>query len=713
MRRPDSFRIFAMSDSSQTHSIHLDTPVQYLKGIGPKRAEALEKAGIRSAEDLLTHFPRRYLDRRTVTRIRDVRVNTSVTVVGQILAVDVIRGRRQRLVVLTGDGSGMMECVWFQGIAYVSKNFHTGETVAFSGKVTVFHGPQLVHPEYDKLSDADETNPMHTGGIIPLYPSTDALTRQGFDSRGFRRVLRPLVDGLARIPETLPDSVLGRQILMGRREAVENIHFPGRWKDLESARLRFKFEELFYLQLFLMLQREARHAGEKGIGFIRVGDQVRGLIERLPFELTGAQKRVLREIREDMRRPTAMNRLVQGDVGAGKTVVALLAMLIAVENGYQACLMAPTEILAEQHFLNIRRMLEEMDVPTALLRGGQKSRERQAILSGLADGSIPLVVGTHALVQEGVAFRNLGFVVIDEQHRFGVMQRATLLQKGVTPDVLIMTATPIPRTLALTVYGDLDVSVLDELPPGRQPVRTVWRKENVRDKVYDFIRDEIRSGRQAYIVYPLVEESEKLDLKAATEGFETLSRTVFPDVSVALLHGRMKSDEKEVIMRRFKSGEIRILVSTTVIEVGVDVPNATVMLVEHAERFGLPQLHQLRGRVGRGEAKSTCILLSSYAVSEDARRRLETMEATTDGFRIAEADLEIRGPGELFGTRQHGMLNLKIASLVTDGPVLEKARGEAVSIVESDPKLEDEGHSLLRENLKRQYRENFGLIRVG
>lgn len=693
----------------------LSTPVQYVKGIGPKRAETLKKVSVQTVEDLLMHTPRRYLDRRNVCQIRTLRINESATVVGEILSAEIRRGKRQRLIVRVSDGSGVLECIWFRGIPWVSKVFKAGETVAFSGKVTVYRGPQLVHPEYDILSDADEKNPMHTSGIIPLYPSTEELKKIGLDSRGFRRVLRPLLDSLTDVPETLPESMRHRHNLMDRGQAFESIHFPQHWDALKRAQYRLKFEELFFLQLFLTLQRQTRHTVVKGISFTRVGPHVRDLVERLPFELTGAQKRVLKEIREDMRSESPMNRLVQGDVGAGKTVVALLAMLIAIENGYQTALMAPTEILAEQHYLNIRRLLEGLDIKVTLLRGGQKAGERREILAGLESGDLQLVVGTHALVQQGVTFKNLGFVVIDEQHRFGVLQRAVIMEKGQTdkPDVLIMTATPIPRTLALTVYGDLDVSILDELPPGRLPVRTVWRKDNVRDQVYGFIREEVSKGRQAYIIYPLVEESEKLDLKAAVEGYELLSSTVFKAFQLALLHGRMKSEEKEAVMSRFKSGEIRILVSTTVIEVGVDVPNATVMLIEHAERFGLPQLHQLRGRVGRGTDQSTCILLSSYAVSEDGKRRLKTMQETTDGFRIAEADLEIRGPGELFGTRQSGILNLQIANLVTDGPIVEKARKQAAALVKMDPELSHPEHRMLTETLFRQYREKFGLLRVG
>jgi ATP-dependent DNA helicase RecG len=694
--------------------LKLDSPVQYVKGIGPKRAEVLAKAGIRTVEDLLSHYPRRYLDRSNVVRIKDLTPGETVTVVAQVHQGGVRKGRTSRFVLVVGDNTGFMECVWFQGGAYLADAFQAGDLVAFSGKVSFYRGPQLVHPEYDKISEEGEANPLHTGGIIPLYPSSEPLGRAGLDSRGFRRILRPLLDGLAsQLRDPLPNDLRERLAFLPLTESVEAIHFPRDWKSLSRARERLKFDELFALQVFLLLQRKGRESEKKGISFGRVGDLTRRFVQALPFELTEAQKRVLHEIREDMRSVHPMNRLLQGDVGSGKTVVAMVAMLIAVENGYQAALMAPTEILAEQHYLNIHGWLEALGVAVALLKGGQRSAHRRQVLQGMASGSIRIVVGTHALVQEEVAFKALGFVVIDEQHRFGVMQRAMLRKKGLTPDVLVMTATPIPRTLALTLYGDLDVSVMKELPKGRLPVRTVWRGEEKREAIYAFIRDELRKGRQAYVVYPLVEESEKMDLAAATEGAETLSSTVFNEFKVALLHGRMKAGDKETIMQAFKAGDIQVLASTTVIEVGVDVPNATVMLVEHAERFGLTQLHQLRGRVGRGGDQSTCILLAQRGFGDDALERLKTMEATNDGFEIAEKDLELRGPGELFGTRQHGLLNLKIADLVTDGAILQTARQEAQALVQNDPILADSRNRLVKEMVSKAYGKQAGLIEIG
>ncbi len=701
-------------DSPGSNTIVLATPVQYLKGIGPRRAQFLARVGVETVEDLLGYFPRRYLDRSHVTKIRQIQTGQDVTVVGQILSFDIVRGRAPRFVVLVGDGTGIVQCIWFRATGWIAKAFEIGETVAFSGRVTTYRGPQLVHPEFDKLSDKGDTDPLHTGGVIPLYPSTEFLVRCGLDSRGFRRIIRQALTSLSEtIPETLNADILKRLNLSPIEQAMADMHFPATISALTRAQRRFKFEELFFIQLFLAQQRKRRTLTVRGIAFHQVGEQTRKLVERLPFSLTAAQKRVLREIRSDMKRKHPMNRLLQGDVGSGKTVVALVSMLIAVENGYQTALMAPTEILAEQHFLTIHSWLEDLGIRVALLKGGQRSVQRREVLGGIQSGDVDVAVGTHALVQEGVDFRRLGFVVIDEQHRFGVMQRAALRYKGVHPDVLVMTATPIPRTLALTLYGDLDVSVLDELPEGRIPVRTVWRNDSKRQAVYHFIRDEVRSGRQAYIVYPLVEESEKLDLKAATEGFKILSEQIFPDCRLALLHGRMKGEEKEKVMRAFKSGDVDVLVSTTVVEVGVDVTNATIMMIEHAERFGLTQLHQLRGRVGRGSDQATCILMTEGHFTDEARKRIETMTSTTDGFCIAEVDLEMRGPGEFFGTRQHGELNLRVANLATDGQILQTARDEAFRLVEMDPKLEQPENAAIHRAYTNHLDHHMGLLEVG
>jgi len=694
--------------------LHVDTSVQYIKGIGPKRAEILAEVDIEDVEDLITYYPRKYLDRSNMVKINSLKKDQQVTVIGKVLSREKVMGRKKRFIVMVGDGTGILQCVWFQGIHYIQNSFKVGETIAFSGKITYYRGPQLIHPEYDKISEEGEADPLHTGCIVPLYPSTEKLRRKGFDSHGFRRIIKRAVQSLeGKVPETLTKKIITRHSLMSYPEAIHNIHFPDDWLTLKKARERLKFEELFYIQLYLALQREKTRISGQGIEFTRVGELTSQLIENLPFELTEAQKRVMREIRQDMKSKEQMSRLLQGDVGSGKTIVSLIAMLIAVENGYQAALMAPTEILAEQHYITIHSLLEDLGIKIELFKGSKKNTFKKDALGRLSRGEIDIAIGTHALVQKGVKFKTLGFAVIDEQHRFGVLQRAVLGKKGNNPDILVMTATPIPRTLALTLYGDLDISVLDEMPQGRLPIRTIWRREDKKPAIYEYIRDEVNKKKQVYIVYPLVEESEKLDLQAATNGYNELSETIFPEFSIGLLHGRMKGKEKEKIMRDFKAGNIQILVSTTVIEVGIDVKNATIMLIEHAERFGLTQLHQLRGRVGRGKQKSMCILLTYGYLTDTAMKRIEVMTKTNDGFKIAEEDLQIRGPGELFGTKQHGALNLRIANLMTDQHLLEQARQEAFLLVEEDHQLIREENALIKQTYQKRYKGKLGLIRVG
>ncbi|NOZ56659.1 MAG: ATP-dependent DNA helicase RecG [Calditrichaeota bacterium] len=690
-----------------------EIPVAAVPGVGTTKAKALRKIGVETVEDLLYYFPRRYLDRSDIRAIKDLEVGTDATVVGRVVSAQIQRGRRSRFVLTLSDGTGFLQCVWFHGLQFLPKAFNKGDQVAVSGRVGMFgHFFQMTHPEFDRLSAANGT-PVHTSKIIPLYPSSQALDRAQLDSRGFRRTLHACLTTFgARIVETLPDEIRKRQKLTTLRYALQNVHFPESAEALRHARRRLKFDELFYLELLLALRRKVLERGQKGLVLRQVGEKTRELVSRLPFELTPAQRRVLREIYADMRSDRPMHRLLQGDVGSGKTVVALVAMLMAVENGYQAAIMAPTEILAEQHFLNIRSFLQELDVRVRLLIGGQSAAERREILEEVASGEADIVVGTHALIQEGVTFAKLGLVVIDEQHRFGVVQRRLLQEKGPNPDVLVMTATPIPRTLSLTLYGDLDVSVIDELPAGRKKVRTVWRPAEKRGAIYNFVRDEVRKGRQAYIVFPLVEESEKSDLKAATESYERMKESVFRGLRVGLLHGRMPNAEKEAVMRAFKSGEVQILVSTTVIEVGVDVPNATVMVIEHAERFGLTQLHQLRGRVGRGGEQSYCILVAYEPISDEAKQRLETMVKTSDGFKIAEVDLRLRGPGEFFGTRQHGFPALRIADVVHDYGLLVKAREEAFRLIEQDPHLTAPEHQRIRDHFLRHYRERLDFVKV-
>jgi len=698
------------------------TPLRRLRGLGTQRSAELEKIGLKTVADLLYYLPRRYLDRTTIVKCRDLRENLEATVVGKISSTKLTQfGRRPRFELVLADGTGFLRCVFFNKASIWPKIFSKGENVAFHGKVTFYDGYTMVHPDFDKLGEEGEARFLHTGTIIPLYRSSEVLGRVGLDSRGFRRILRVAVDDFApKLRDPLPEGLRTRYRLIELPESIAHAHFPESEDMLKRAMERLKFDELFFLELFLAFRKAAQETEEKGIEFTAVGERTWQLVEKLPFKLTEAQRRVLREIRADMKSPKPMHRLLQGDVGSGKTVVALITMLMAVENGYQAALMAPTEILAEQHFLTSRKFLEDLGVKVALLVGKQKKSEREPLLTDIAEGRANVVIGTHAIIEGNVTFERLGLVVIDEQHRFGVMQRVALREKGLRPDVLVMTATPIPRTLSMTLYGDLDVSIIDEMPAGRQPITTAWRPATARKQIYDFLRKEVSNGSQAYIVFPLVEETEKSDLAAATESYEHLRETIFRGIPIALLHGRMKSADKEAVMSAFKSGETKILVATTVIEVGVDVPNATIMVIEHAERFGLTQLHQLRGRVGRGEKKSYCILITDPSSKESGDdmsasilKRLETMVATNDGFRISEVDLELRGPGEFFGTRQHGLPELQVADIVKDAKILFAARDEAFALVRQDPMLKKAENAASREHLLRQYKDRLEFVHIG
>ncbi len=700
---------------SSANSKNLLTSVQFLKGIGEKRAERLKEVGVETVLDLLYYFPRRYLDRSHITRIKDLREDETVTVVGKVQFFGVKHGKKSRFVLVLFDGTGTLSCIWFHRVQFWAKLFERNETLAISGKVGRFGRDfQILHPDFDRISDAGGQEFLNTGRIIPLYPSSEALGKVGLDSRGFRRVLKQALHAYAdNIEETLPQPLLERQELLDLKSAVMNVHFPEERRVLARARIRLKFDELFYLELMLAYRKRSMEVARKGIEFLKVGDRTRALIESLPYELTAAQKKVIREIRDDMKDDSPMNRLIQGDVGSGKTVVALVAMMMALENGYQAALMAPTEILAEQHYFGIRELLEPLNVKIVLLVGGQRKKVREAALQAIQSGEAEIVIGTHALIQEAVEYQRLGLAIIDEQHRFGVMQRVGLQKKGQTPDVLVMTATPIPRTLSLTLYGDLDVSTIDELPPGRKPIKTVWRSNKKRNEIYRFVKERIAQGEQAYVIFPLIEESEKVDLQAAVENYEALKQGLFKECNIGLLHGRMKSGEKEQVMSEFKAGNLHLMVSTTVIEVGVNIPNATVMVVENAERFGLPQLHQLRGRVGRGSKASYCFLVAKYPISQDARTRLETLSATNDGFKIAEVDLRLRGPGEFFGTKQSGMPELRIADLVKDTALLLKARDEAFDLAKGDHEILDLDNASVRVHFFKNYRDKFELSRVG
>ena len=692
----------------------LSTPIQFVKGVGPRRGEVLQAAGVEDARDLLWYLPRRYLDRSTVVpigRIQDT--SAPITIVGEVRSSRLVeRGRgRGRFELRVADASGSIDCVWFRSLAWIKTVFKLGERVAFHGKPQEYGGRfSLIHPDFDKL-DA-ETAALDTGRIIPLYPGGAALDRVGLNSRSFRRIIYHFFKerGL-EIPEILPESVRERHHLMEGRVALRAMHFPKSEAELQQARARLKFEELLFIQVMLAQTRQSR-AAVPGLRFDAPGPAYRRFIdEGLPFSLTGAQVQALADITEDMQRGEQMNRLLQGDVGSGKTVVAVAAMLHAHDSGYQSAFMAPTEILADQHYVNLQSYLEPLGLQVRLLTGTQGKRERDRCREEIAAGDVQVAVGTHALIQEGVDFHRLGLAVVDEQHRFGVMQRAQLFTKGENPHMLLMTATPIPRSLAMTLYGDLDVSLMRERPAGRKSVETRIAPEKERDEVYAFVAGQLDAGRQAYVVYPLVEESEKVDLKDAENGFLHLQE-VFGRGRVGLVHGKMKPADKEQAMASFKRGDTSLLVSTTVIEVGVDVPNATIMVIEHAERFGLSQLHQLRGRVGRGAEQSYCVLMAGYPRTDEGERRLEAMAATDDGFRIAEIDLKLRGAGDFFGTRQSGMPDLKIADLVEDVEILSAARDAARELIARDAELSSTG--TLRDYYRRYYAERFqGFVRVG
>ncbi|HTZ18518.1 MAG TPA: ATP-dependent DNA helicase RecG [Dissulfurispiraceae bacterium] len=667
------------------------SPIQYVKGVGPRRAALLAKLGIETARDALFYLPARYEDRSSINKIVHLSVGQVRAVTGKVIKAEVVPAspRKPRLKIFTvviSDGSGALSAKWFNQ-TYLGRLFKPSQRVIFYGTVKANYwgsGFEMMNPEFEIIDEEDDDSEhIHTGRIVPVYGLTEGLSQ-----RQLRSIIHTtLISSLASVSDPMPEDIIKRLGLPGLKESLEAVHFPPSetpMQDLLTGKSlfhqRLAFDELFTLQLGLAALKN-RGTAEKGISFAPTGRLTGGLMERLPFSLTRAQQRVVEDIMKDMRSPAPMNRLIQGDVGCGKTVVAFLAMLAAVESGYQAALMAPTEILAEQHCLNIHAMAEQLGLRVHLLTGSKKEKDYDAIASGASD----IVIGTHALIQEGVSFKKLGLIVIDEQHRFGVIQRAQLRKKGMNPDTLIMTATPIPRTLALTLYGDLDYSLIDELPPNRTPVTTKVIRESQKNIIYEMIDKEAKEGRQVYVVYPLIEESDKSNLRDAITGMEGLQKK-FPALRVSLIHGRMQATEREDIMREFKEGSIQILVSTTVIEVGVDVPNATLMIIIHAERFGLSQLHQLRGRVGRGAGKSHCLLLN-YGGSLDAMKRLDVMARTNDGFIIAEKDLEIRGPGEFFGTKQSGLPDLRAANLLRDYKLLEIARKEAFVLIEKDPSL--------------------------
>ncbi|WP_108247007.1 ATP-dependent DNA helicase RecG [Muricauda brasiliensis] len=671
----------------------LQTPIAYLKGVGPNRADILKaELGIETFRDLLHLFPNRYLDRTSYYKINQLQPSgADVQVVGKIVHIKMVEQKRgKRLVATFVDETGQMDLVWFRGHKWIKENLKLNEPYVVFGRVNKYGSTfSMPHPEMETLQKHQQGLKMV---MQPIYPSTEKLSNKGITNRIIGKMIQQLfLECKGKFPESLSPNILEELKLISKSSALFNIHFPKNQELLARAQFRLKFEELFFVQLQLISKNMMRKQKIKGMPFDAVGEKFTEFFENhLPFELTDAQKRVIKEIRNDLGSNAQMNRLLQGDVGSGKTIVALMCMLLAIDNGFQTCLMAPTEILATQHYNGLKELLENMDVKIALLTGSTKKSERTLLHNQLENGNLNILVGTHAVLEDKVQFKNLGLAIVDEQHRFGVAQRSKLWHKNNTPPhVLVMTATPIPRTLAMSLYGDLDISVIDELPPGRKPIKTVHRFDSNRLKVFGFIKDEIKKGRQIYIVYPLIQESEALDYKDLMDGYESIARDFpQPEYQISIVHGQMKPADKDYEMERFVKGETQIMIATTVIEVGVNVPNASVMIIESAERFGLSQLHQLRGRVGRGAEQSFCILMTGNKLSEDSKTRLQTMVRTNDGFEIAEVDLKLRGPGDLMGTQQSGMLNLKIADIVKDNQILKTARYHAIQLLKEDPRLE-------------------------
>lgn len=696
---------FGQTQSEPMSGQFLDTPIEFLKGVGPKRAALLrEEAGISTFGDLLEHYPFRYIDRSRFYKISEIRDDMPyVQIRGTISGIQLHGPRRTtRMTALLSDDTGSLELVWFRGFRWLKDRFKPGEEYIVFGKPALFgRRYNMAHPEVEPVTPGA----LSQGPAMQaVYNSTEKLRLHGLDSRGTGRLLRTLLpQALPHIRETLPDPILEALRLPSRKQTLSDIHFPSDALSLKKARARLKFEELFFIQLNLLRTRQVRMEKAGGHVFARIGAYFNGFYHQcLRFELTAAQKRVVREIRTDTLSGKQMNRLLQGDVGSGKTVVAVMSMLMALDNGFQACLMAPTEILAFQHYESVSAMLGKLDVRVGLLTGSTRAARRKQLLQELSEGQVQIIIGTHALIEEVVRFERLGLVVIDEQHRFGVAQRARLWSKSpVPPHVLVMTATPIPRTLAMTLFGDLDVSVIDELPPGRKPIRTVHQYDSNRLKVFGFMREQIRQGRQVYVVYPLIQESESLDLKDLSDGYESIVREFPPPgYGVSIVHGKMKPADKDFEMQRFVKGQTQIMVATTVIEVGIDVPNASVMVIESAERFGLSQLHQLRGRVGRGAEQSYCILMTKDGLAGDARKRIEGLVSTNDGFEIAEMDLQLRGPGDIQGTQQSGLPDLKVADLTQDEALLKMARQQARDLLAKDPALSAPENRLLLRRLK-------------
>ena len=688
------------------------TSIEYLKGVGPERARLLkEELKITTIDDLLHFFPNRYIDRSQFHLINELPKNNSeVQIKGKITQIEILQQKRgKRMVAHFEDTSGKMDLIWFRGYKWIRENLKLNQSYIIFGRLNWFKGyVSMPHPEMELEVNFNKSIKKL---FYPIYPSTEKLIRSGISQRVIQKLVLNLIEmGGNFFSETLPKYVLDYYKLINKNVALKEIHFPTSQKKLSQAQIRLKFEELTYIQLQLILKNQQRKRKIKGFLFSEIGSTLKNFYNhQLPYQLTSAQKRVIREIREDMGSGRQMNRLLQGDVGSGKTIVALFAILIAIENNFQACFVAPTEILAQQHFNSLQELLSDSNINLNLLTGSTKAKERKIINLGLENGTLPILIGTHAVFEENVRFKNLGLAIIDEQHRFGVAQRAKLWSKNTTPPhILVMTATPIPRTLAMSLYGDLDISLIDEMPPGRKPVKTMHKYDNNRLKVFQFIKEKIKEGRQIYVVYPLIEESEKLDFKDLMDGYESLSRSFpIPKYQISIVHGKMKADDKAYEMKRFAEGKTQIMVATTVIEVGVNIPNASVMIIESAERFGLSQLHQLRGRVGRGNEQSFCILMTGSKLSDESKIRVQTMVKTNNGFEIAEVDLKLRGPGNILGTQQSGILRLKIADIVKDNKLLKIARELAKEILKKDPKLENSENQIIKRNLSNlQYESN-------
>ena len=683
-------------------ALDLSKSTSSIKGIGPSKHDALVKAGIHTINDFINHFPRKYLDRTSITPISQIKNKTQVNLIGKIQSSGMVQGRkRQFFKAMLSDKSGVVVLTWFRGARYMNQYINAGDILAVSGKAEFYNGMQIVHPEYDKLNQDED--PLNSGIITPLYSTTEDLKKSRIDSRFIRKTMNSLLKNIEYIPDFFGHDFCKNQKLISLNEALRQIHFPNDELSLKRAIKRLKFNEHFFFQLSMVVRRSLiSELPSKALK--KTGIQTKLVYNKIDFELTKAQKRVIKEIKQDLSKSHGMNRLLQGDVGSGKTIIAVLASAISVSNNMQVAVMAPTEILAKQHFKSFRSLADHAKMTCALLTGGMAARERSKILNGLENGKIDIIIGTHALFQKDINFKSLGLVIIDEQHRFGVNQRNALLQKGFNPHLLSMTATPIPRTLAITYHGDMDLSIIDELPKNRIPITTKTVNEGRLKKIYTFMNDQVKKGRQCIIVYPLIEETEKSDLAAAADMYNTLKESVFKDISVGLIHGRLEKDLKDKMMYDFSKNKINIIISTTVIEVGIDVPNATVMLIEHAERFGLTQLHQLRGRVGRGSEKSYCILVQRK-FSENSKKRLNIMESTNDGFLIADEDLKMRGPGEFFGIKQSGFFNFKLANITTDGDLITIARNAAEIFLDDDLKKLSSKNKIIYDNLMDQYGE--------